>query len=122
MGTHDFSILGALAVLAYLILALGWYSRRLEHQADLWACLQLAADHGKANALQRYVGVLFRLCDRRHMRRGSWLHPGHKRRRLFLINCLSNIKRARAFQREMNWLTALLVAAAVLPWLLLAVI
>ena len=82
----------------------------------------MAARHGKANALQRYVGVLFRLCDRRHMHRGSWLHPGHNRRRSFLIGCLSNLNRAESFQREMKWLAVFLVVTSLLPLLLLAAV
>ena len=119
---RDFSILALMAVSSYLIVALGWYSRRLEHEADLWACQQLATQHGNANALQRYVGVLFRLCDRRHMHRGSWLHPGHNRRRSFLISCLSNLNRAESFEREMKWLAVFLVVTALLPLLLLAAV
>lgn len=118
---HDLSIPSVIGVSAYLIVALGWYSRRLEHEADLWACQQLAVRHGKADALQRYVGVLFRLGDRRHLHRGSWLHPGHKHRRRFLITCLSNLNRAKSFQREMKWLAAVLFVTALLPLLLLAV-
>jgi Zn-dependent protease with chaperone function len=116
---QDVSIPAVIAIATYLILALGWYSRRLEHEADLWACQQLSMRLGTPMALCQYVDVLSRLCDPRHVRRGSWLHPGHNRRRSFLIHCLSNLNRAKAFQSEMKWLAYFLVATALLPVLLL---
>ena len=117
---HNLSIPVLVGISTYLVLALGWYSRRLEHEADLWACQQLAARHGSATALQRYLGVLFRMSDDRHLHRGTWLHPGHKSRKQFLIRCLSNLQRAESFQREMKWIAALVAVTVLVPLALLA--
>lgn len=111
----DPSLLLLVGVIAYLFVALGWYSRRLEHEADLWACRLLATHLGQPRALGQYLEVLLRLSDPRHRHRGSWLHPGHNRRRAFLISKLANQRRADAFQREMKWLALLVGALVVLP-------
>ncbi len=106
--------IAVLATVAYLLVALGWYSRRLEHQADLWACRELAQDRSKAAALQQYLSILWRL-ERQHAYRGSWLHPSYQQRRDFLVSSFTTRHHAAAFQSEMRWLAGLWTALAVLP-------
>ena len=105
------------ASMGYMFVALGWYSHRLEHEADLWAC-QFLIEQGRTGreVMRLYLGVLSVLCDPQHVHRSSWLHPSLKRRRQFLIRQLSNQKSALAFRREMQWIAGLLATTLIVSF------
>ncbi len=115
-ASDDGGSLLVIGTLLYLVVALGWYSRQLEHQADLWACRRLAQGSSRAVALQRYLSVLWRI-ESQHSHRGSWMHPSYRRRRDFLVASLTARRHADAFEREMRWLAGMLAAFALLPLL-----
>ncbi len=99
---------------AYGLFVLGWYSRRLEFQADLFACQTLIQQHGDARrVLCEYTRVLARLIEPRHHRRSGWLHPSFSRRRRFLIDHLRSESLARAFHYEMVAIAAVFVGLLV---------
>jgi Zn-dependent protease with chaperone function len=106
--------------LAYLMIVLAWYSRRLELEADLWACGSLAAScHDRRLAIQRYLEVLRCLAERSGGTRWGWLHPSFCQRRLFLIRTACDAHRAARFTREMRCLAGAIVVLSLLPpvWL-----
>jgi hypothetical protein len=108
------------ALTIYLGVAMGWYCRMLEHQADLWACRQLTPAGGRAGdsaearqAVEGYIAALEQLVTCHPDRnRSSWLHPSIRRRADFLrIVAGDDCQRAR-FERTMQT-AAILLATAV---------
>ena len=97
-----------LATLISATILLGWYSRLLEHDADLCVLHTGRAEH--------FVAALERLClltgGRRHQR--SWLHPSTARRLDLLVRTMSDPLVATHHHRLVNNVTVLLAAA----WLL----
>lgn len=73
-----------LAMLVYAVVAVGWYSRRLEHDADLEACLDRNQQLDSQSTAD-FVRALTRLLGRgSESRLGQWLHPALTDRLRFL--------------------------------------
>jgi Zn-dependent protease with chaperone function len=116
------------AIGLYILITLGWYSRLLEHQADLWACCRLGESQAEQDAgsvagddaVAAYVSALERMAatgvgGRRQI---SWLHPSPRARIDFLLSNARNPRRIQSFQRRVRMADILLVLAAAAPLLL----
>lgn len=87
-------------MLAYALVVVGWYSRLLEHEADLAACLDdqnrldpaLTADF--CQALTRIIG------KSRESRAGQWLHPSLADRLRFLHRAAGSAAQS-AFEQKL---------------------
>ena len=124
-GLALLQVAAVLCALAYFWLGLGWYSRRLELEADLWSCRYMVR-HSDLNweaCVNRYAHALALLTDQRHWRRRGWLHPSLLERRRFLIGQIERPGVVAQFEASMKaiagllWLTSglggcLLVVAA----------
>lgn len=109
------NMLMAGALLGIVVMSLGWYSRLLEHDADL--CVHEA---GYAEAFVVTIDRLAYLChDRRQ--RATWLHPSTVSRVDLLQHAMHDAEIARRFRRRVQcvnwllvviWLLAPLTAAA----------
>jgi Zn-dependent protease with chaperone function len=104
-GGYLTAILVPLAMLVYAVVVVGWYSRLLEHEADLEACLddngrfdpQCAADIRRA---------LVRLLGRdRETWLASLLHPALGAR-LDVIERAGDPHYVRRFRQRMRWISA----------------
>ena len=110
---------------AYVLVTLGWYSRRLEYQADLWACSRLRemlAHRGEdQDAVARYVSALERIAQASFAsrRQAAWLHPSLQSRIDFLLTTATDRSRTHVFHRRVRMAEVLLLAAAASPLLLL---
>jgi STE24 endopeptidase len=109
---------------AYLVATVGWFSRLLEYQADLWACRQLASvpdGASRADAVHCYVRalekVLLATCGNR--RRRGWLHPNLKSRVDLVHEAACNSGRAALLHRRVRLARLALLAGATLPVILL---
>lgn len=75
------NLLVPFGVTLYAVLALGWCSRWLEHDADLWACRFLTKRNGQKApadvAVECYISAFEKLtlAGGAGPRQGSWLHP-----------------------------------------------
>jgi Zn-dependent protease with chaperone function len=95
-------------VCAVAAIALGHYSRLLEHDADL--CVW---EMGYGAAFVTAIDRLSFLChDRRH--RATWLHPSTAARVALLQRSLHDPHAAATYRRRVVWINGLLLAA----WLL----
>jgi Zn-dependent protease with chaperone function len=111
------------ATLGYMIFGLGWYARRLEHQADLWACQNLSSErptntdavHGHA-----YYGVLQRLTKNDEQNSTGWLHPSPSDRLSFLDLATSSPPTAHRFHWQLRMLAVVLLA--VTTWAIFSLI
>jgi Zn-dependent protease with chaperone function len=88
----------------YAFAALGWLSRAMEHDADLFAC---RADLKRGSRLspdatQEYCGALTKLCadSGGDSGRSDWLHPSLRSRIDLLQSCLADGSRVASFERE----------------------
>jgi|GEM_PF-6294080 len=103
------------------VLLLGWFARRMEHQADLWTCR--TASRGdrdeplRAEAVEPYLRVLEKLHpphpDRHRLL--LWLHPRLEHRTQFLRGMLGDRPRETRFQLQQRLATAAIVPAILLP-------
>ena len=93
-----------LLTLAYVWLGLGWYSRQLEHQADLWSCRYLADNQHRdlESCVQRYVQGVAMLTPESMRHRQGWLHPSLVRRERFLLEVAHRPRRRSQFERLMK--------------------
>jgi len=104
-----------LGMLAYAIIVLGSYSRLLEHDADLDACL---TDDGQIDATLAadFCSALITLCGRGNESWLSrWLHPALDQRLAFVRRIITDGRSARIYRRQLFFLNAaiiLLIAAA----------
>lgn len=100
-----------LGLLLYTAIVVGWYSRMLEHDADLDACLN---DRGHFDLTQAtdFCSALILLCGDGHESRvGQWLHPATSARVELLYSIAAEPTRALAFR---CYTTALAVLIALL--------
>ena len=120
--------LPAIASCGYLFLTLGWYSRLLEHQADLWACQNLQPSRpardglsSDRSALATYVRTLERLVPAQSANRRSrgWLHPSLQSRIDFLLRTAHDPRRASVFHGRVRLAGYLLMGVALVPLCLL---
>jgi Zn-dependent protease with chaperone function len=107
-----------LGLLAYTLIVVGWYSRLLEHDADLDACLN---DDGQLDpsAGSDFCSALTTLCGRsRESRISQWSHPSIAARVEFLGRVIAKPSFAAAFRRRASWIAAgmaiLYLAAAII--------
>jgi len=106
-----------LGMLAYSVIAVGWYSRLLEHDADLDACLDSS---GRLNAIAiiDLSSALLSICGRGPENRfRQWLHPPVSQRVEFLRLAFTEPHRAIAFRWRFWWIAVAIIglhAAAVL--------
>ena len=118
------SLLPVAVAAVYLVATVGWFSRLLEHQADLWACgrLSSAAPSGprQADAVGCYVSalekVLLSTCGSR--RRRGWLHPSLKSRVDLLQQAADDSQREEIIHRRVRRARLVLLTGAALPVLL----
>jgi Zn-dependent protease with chaperone function len=109
-----------LAILSYAVIVVGWYSRLLEHDADLDACL---TDNGHLDPLAAadFCSALTTLCGRsRESRFSQWLHPPVFQRVEFVRRVLLNPRLAIAFRRRLGWIAVAIAALFVAAGLLAA--
>jgi len=98
-----------LGMLAYAVVAVGWYSRLLEHDADLDACLN---SDGRFDALGiiDLSSALLSICGRGPEGRfRQWLHPPVSQRVEFLRSAFTEPKRASSFRRRFWWIAAAII-------------
>jgi Zn-dependent protease with chaperone function len=104
-----------LGFLAYAVAVVGWYSRLLEHDADLDACLD---DSGRVDALLAadFCTALITLCGRgQESWLSQWLHPSVQRRVDFVRNVIANPSFVVGFRRKL-----LIIAMAIAAFYLAA--
>jgi Zn-dependent protease with chaperone function len=107
-----------LGMLAYAIVAVGSYSRLLEHDADLDACLN---SDGRLDplAIIDLSSALLSICGRGPENRfRQWLHPPVSRRVEFLRLAFAEPRRAASFRRRFWWIAAAIVGLHVAAGLL----
>jgi len=107
-----------LGMLAYAVIAVGSFSRLLEHDADLDACLN---SDGQLDALViiDLSSALLSICGRGPENRfRQWLHPPVSRRVEFLRLAFPEPQRAASFRRRFWWLAAAIVGLHVAAGLL----
>lgn len=100
----------------YALIVFGYFSRLLEHQADLFACRALATKSGRS-AVDTYTRALEKLAAGNGQGRdaGSWQHASIARRVSFLDQLsLAPIRELR-FRRWIGLLDALLVGIVLSP-------
>lgn len=120
-GTAMAALVIPLGLLTYAVIVLGWYSRLLEHDADLDACCD---DQGHIDAAlaKEFCTALVILCGR-----GSeswlsrWLHPPLDARIAFARRVITDQNAARTFRRKLTLINfailALFATAAALSFL-----
>ncbi len=107
LGSADYLVTGGLTF-ALAVLALGRYSRLLEHDADL--CV---FDAGQAETFITTIDRLSHLChDRRE--RATWLHPSTAARVHLLQRALHDPLVAQAFRRRVRLVNRMLLFAWIL--------
>jgi Zn-dependent protease with chaperone function len=96
-------LIAAGITLGFAVMALGWYSRLLEHDADL--CVY---DAGQAETFIATIDRLAYLCHERRQR-ATWLHPSTVARVHLLQRALLNPGVAHGFRRRVAWFNGALV-------------
>jgi STE24 endopeptidase len=97
-------------MLAYAVVVVGWYSRLLEHDADIEACLTSGGQFD-LDARDDFCHALIAVCGRaRESRLMQWLHPPLSARLTFLDRIASEPAHLRAFRQRL-WRIGLVVAA-----------
>jgi Zn-dependent protease with chaperone function len=107
-------------MLSYALLVVGWYSRRLEHEADLEACVD---DEGRLDLVGACVfrSALAKLCGRsREGRLMQWLHPPVVSRLEFLLQVVNDPQVTPRFRRSLKLATRAMFVLYVLAALLIA--
>lgn len=106
-----------LAMLAYAVVAVGWYSRLLEHEADLEAC---TAESGTiaTQMLDDFRSALTTLIGPgRESLAARWLHPSLHARLAFLDRAAHESQFACRYQARLRWIAlaiSLLYLAAII--------
>ena len=107
------------AVAACIVVMFAWYSRLLEHQADLWAC---RSDRETSHAAERpcheavhFLSALEKLATTSGTgrSRGGWLHPSIARRVQFIQQATANPLIADRFHRRTRLINSLLIGVVV---------
>jgi STE24 endopeptidase len=107
-------LLGLMA--AYVVVVFGYYSRQLEHQADLFGC-RCVAPEAQPPAVERFTSALEKLASTSGMGRDarSWQHASIARRIDFLNQLSRDPKRELRFQRRVRLLGSLLIGTVLSP-------
>jgi STE24 endopeptidase len=109
-----------LAMLLYALIVVGRYSRALEHDADLDACLN---DNGRfdQNLAADFRHALIAVCGgSRTDFLTEWLHPSLTARLNFLQRAANDTACTTAFRQRLSWLATAIGALYVLTLALLA--
>jgi STE24 endopeptidase len=106
--------IGSLAF--YLFWVFGYYSRMLEHQADLLGC-RLLSKLPPGDSLPIFQVALDKLAAANGIRRTArgWQHASIARRIHFLERVWHDPRKEAAFGRWLRWLSILLIAAVSSP-------
>jgi STE24 endopeptidase len=107
-------MLGAMA--AYVLVVFGYYSRQLEHQADLFGCRWVTAEAGRP-AVETFTSALERLAASSGAGRQArtWQHASIARRIDFLNQLSHDPKRELRFQRRVRILGSLVIGTVLSP-------
>jgi STE24 endopeptidase len=108
------AMLGAMAV--YVLVVFGYYSRQLEHQADLFGC-RWATPEAQRPAVETFTSALERLAASSGTGREarSWQHASIARRIDFLNQLGRDPKRELRFQRRVRILGSLVICTVLSP-------
>ena len=108
-----FAAVGGVAF--YLFWVFGYYSRMLEHQADLLGCRLLSGAASDRRPI--FQAALEKLAAANGTRRTarSWQHASLARRVAFLDRVWHDPRQESAFGRRLRWLSGLLVALLLSP-------
>lgn len=111
MGLSTVALLGA-----YMFLVFGFYSRLLEHQADLFAC-RTAGQGGRWPGLEPFVSALEKLAVSSGANRKAtgWQHASIARRIDFLRQAAEDPRVNRRFHRLVRLVSAVLVTVVLSP-------
>ena len=113
----EFAALAGLAAVGVSVTALfGVYSRRLEHQADLFGCRGTEPDTPLTEAgISRFIATLEKLAVLNGVSRraGGWQHASIARRVEFLHQVARKEGQEGRFQRRTWWLGATLIAVVI---------
>jgi STE24 endopeptidase len=116
MGVAAAGLAGLGGLAFYLFWVFGYYSRMLEHQADLLGCRLLSAAPG-GTSLSTLQSALEKLAaaNGTHRNARGWQHASIARRASFLEQVLRDPQRDLAFRRRLLWMNGLLVGAVLCP-------
>lgn len=94
---------------------LGWYSRQLEHQADLRAVITLSSGRRLTSvAAERLIDALTRLVGPEPRdARGEWLHPSIARRAAFLDAAIAEPTVPSRLHRRLRAIDAVMLLTAI---------
>lgn len=107
-----------LGMVAYALIVVGWYSRLLEHDADLDACQSNDEHTLDASLTADFIAALETLCAGiREGRFAHWLHPPASQRVGLLRKFLENPASAVTFRRRLSCLATAIVLLYVLAGL-----
>ena len=111
MGLATVAALGA-----YMFLVFGFYSRLLEHQADLFAC-RVAAPGACEQAREAFISALEKLAlsGGGGRRAGGWQHASIARRVSFLRRATDDPRNAQRLHRCIRLLNVAMVALVLSP-------
>jgi STE24 endopeptidase len=105
-------------MLAYAVVVGGWYSRLLEHDADLDACLSDRGDF-EPSAGDDFCRALVTLFGKsRESRLGEWLHPPLRQRLAFVQRAADD----PTFRARFRWKLGLIALAIVAGYVVAAVL
>lgn len=119
LGLHrpEAAALAGLAIAGVSVTALfGVYSRRLEHQADLFGCRGTESDASLTpDGVTQFVTALEKLALLNGVSResGSWQHASIARRVEFLRQVAADDRLHRRFQRRTTWLGGAFLAIVI---------
>ena len=106
-------------MLAYAVVVVGWYSRLLEHDADLDACLSERGQF-EPSAADDFCRALVTLYGRSHESwLGEWLHPTLRQRLAFVQNAAEDTAFSAKFRRRLALITGAMAAGYALAAMLL---
>ncbi len=94
-----------LILLAHTTFVVGWYSRFLEHDADLDACLNDAGQYDHSSATD-FCNALVLLCGGEEGYLSRWLHPTTSARVTLLHGVALHPQRAAKLRRKKTAITA----------------
>jgi STE24 endopeptidase len=120
LGSFGLNVPSGLVLLslmaAYVVVVFGYYSRQLEHQADLFGC-RCVTPELQPPAVERFTSALEKLAKTSGMGRDarSWQHASIARRIDFLNQLSRDPKRELRFQRRVRLLGSLLIGTVLSP-------